>query len=90
MDFIPDAIRYTFWIYAKIAISRGFGGGDATVDIFLTTQDMNKRFKVGQLHQKRGPQLQGFFEIIISRKISNFWILIIFFKQKSHFYNFFE
>ena len=29
---------------------------------------MNKRFEVRQLHQKRGPQLQGFFKIMICQR----------------------
>ena len=72
MFLVIDGIRYTFSKYVKIALSRGFGGEDVTIDIFLTIQDMNKRFGVRLEHQKRGPQLQGFFKIIISHKMRHF------------------
>ncbi len=67
-----DGIRYKFSKMVKIAVSRGFGGGDVMVDNFVTILDMNKWFGVRLEHQKRGPQLRGFVEIIISRKIRQF------------------
>ena len=42
-------------------------------------RDTNKRFGTRKEHQKRVSQLAGFVEIMISKKVHHFDILVIFF-----------